>query len=73
MLSAGRLQEIGYSIAIFPAVGLLTAAKALEAAFDHLHRHGSSVGMEQPLYELADMHALMGFEDVWAFDRKYGR
>ena len=72
VLSAGRLQEIGYSIAIFPAVGLLAAAKALETAFDHLHRHGSSVGIEQPLYDLADMHALMGFEDVWAFDRKYG-
>ena len=73
LLSAGRLREIGYSIAIFPAVGLLAAAKSLEAAFEHLHREGSSVGMALPLYDLADMHALMGFEEVWGFDRKYGR
>ncbi len=73
VVSAARLREIGYAIAIFPAVGLLAAAKALDATFDHLQRHGSSVGIEQPLYDFADMHALMGFEDVWAFDRKYGR
>jgi 2-methylisocitrate lyase-like PEP mutase family enzyme len=73
VLSAERLREIGYSIAIFPAVGLLAAAKALEAAFDHLHRNGSSVGIGQPLFEFDRMNELMGFEDVWKFDRKYGR
>ena len=73
VLSAERLQEIGYSIAIFPGLGLMAAAKALETAFEHLHRHGSSVGLEQPLYDFAAMNKLTGFEDVWEFDRTYGR
>ena len=65
--------EEGVEVFVAEAGRGIEAAKALDAAFDHLHRHGSSVGIEQPLYDLADMHALMGFEDVWAFDRKYGR
>jgi 2,3-dimethylmalate lyase len=32
---------------------------------------GSSLGSSAPLYSFAEMHRLMGFEDVWSFDRAH--
>jgi 2,3-dimethylmalate lyase len=32
---------------------------------------GSSLGSSAPLYSFAEMNRLMGFEDVWSFDRAH--
>ncbi len=72
VLTAERLEELGYSIAIFPSAGLAATIQALNGVYGHLDRHGSSVDMDQPICDFAEMNELMGFEDVWAFDRKYG-
>src|SRR5579864_2619341 len=44
------LEELGYSIAIFPAFGFLAAGEALRQVYSHLKAHGSSVGGNIPLY-----------------------
>ncbi len=72
VLTAERLEELGYSIAIFPAAGLAATIQALNGVYGPLDRHGSSVGMDQPICDFAEMNELMGFGEVWAFDRKYG-
>ncbi|MCH2488429.1 MAG: isocitrate lyase/PEP mutase family protein, partial [Erythrobacter sp.] len=72
VLTAERLEELGYSIAIFPAAGLAATIQALNGVYGYLDRHGSSVDMDQPICDFAEMNELMGFGDVWAFDRKYG-
>ena len=72
MLSAARLTEIGYAIAIFPAAGFLAVAQALHETYTYLDAHGSTAGSDQPRYPFADMNELMGFPEVWAFDEKYG-
>ena len=72
VLTAERLEELGYSIAIFPASGLAATIQALNGVYGHLDRHGSSVDMNQPICDFADMNELMGFGEVWEFDRKYG-
>ena len=72
MLTAERLEELGYSIAIFPAAGLAATIQALNGVYGYLDCHGSSVDMDQPICDFAEMNELMGFGDVWAFDRKYG-
>lgn len=71
LLSAARLAELGYAIAIYPGCGFLAATAALEASYRYLLENGSSVGAATPMYTLADMHRLMGFEEVWAFDRRW--
>ncbi len=71
MLTAGRLAEIGYALAIFPVAGLLTAAAALETVYRHIFKTGSSQGSGAPVYSFAEMNRLMGFEDVWAFDKAH--
>jgi 2-methylisocitrate lyase-like PEP mutase family enzyme len=72
ILSAARLKELGYRIAIFPALGFLAAGAALRAAYGKLRRDGSSVGFDRELYGFEEFNELMGFERVWEFDRTYG-
>jgi 2-methylisocitrate lyase-like PEP mutase family enzyme len=67
------LEEIGYSIAIFPALGFLAAGAALRKVYQHLHDTGSSLGVEAALYRFADFSELMGFGAVTEFDKTYRR
>ncbi len=67
------LEELGYSIAIFPAFGFLAAGEALRKVYSHLKAHGSSVGGDVPLYKFSEFSELMGFGAVAAFDKEYGR
>jgi 2-methylisocitrate lyase-like PEP mutase family enzyme len=71
VLDKKTLEEIGYSIAIFPALGFLAAANAMRQAFGQLKREGSSDTVDVPLYPFEEFSALMGFEEVTAFDAKY--
>ena len=71
MLANARLAELGYAIAIYPVAGLLAAAAALETVYRQVLETGSSVGAGTPLYPFAEMNRLMGFEDVWRFDREH--
>ena len=67
------LEELGYSIAIFPAFGFLAAGEALRKVYSHLKEHGSSVGGDVPLYKFSEFSELMGFGAVAAFDKTYQR
>lgn len=67
------LEEIGYSIAIFPGLGFLAAGAALQKVYRHLKEHGSSVGGDAPLYKFAEFSDLMGFREVTEFDKTYRR
>src|SRR5579872_1410848 len=58
------LEELGYSIAIFPAFGFLAAGEALRRVYGHLKDRGSSVGSEIPLYKFSEFSELMGFGAV---------
>jgi 2,3-dimethylmalate lyase len=71
MLSRERLAEIGYALAIYPVAGLLSAAAALSTVYAHIRETGSSLGSPAPLYSFADMNRLMGFEEVWRFDKDH--
>jgi 2-methylisocitrate lyase-like PEP mutase family enzyme len=71
MLSNARLAEIGYAVAIYPVTGLLSAAAALETVYRQIRQTGSSLGSSAPLYSFAEMNRLMGFEEVWAFNKAH--
>jgi 2,3-dimethylmalate lyase len=71
VLDAAALQAIGYRLAIFPALGFLAAAAAMQEAFDALKAHGSSAGLKTRLYPFPQFSELMGFDWVSAFDKKY--
>jgi 2-methylisocitrate lyase-like PEP mutase family enzyme len=72
ILPAATLQEIGYSLAIFPAMTSLAAAAAIEKSLLNLKAAGTSLNPDIPLFDFNEFCSLIGFEDVWAFDRKWG-
>jgi 2-methylisocitrate lyase-like PEP mutase family enzyme len=74
ILPAAQLQAMGYDIAIFPAIGFLAVAAAAERVYGHLLAHGTSGGLApQDSYGFARMCELMGFPDVWEFEKKWAR
>ena len=71
VLSQAELEAIGYRIAIFPVTALLAAAQAMRATYAQIRQHGSSAGLPVPLMPFGDLTKLMGFEEVWDFDRRH--
>lgn len=71
VLSKEELQKIGYQLAIFPVTALLASVKALHAVYAGFKEHGTSVQMADQLYEFNELSKLMGFQEVWDFEKKY--
>lgn len=71
-LSTAELGAMGFSIALYPATGFLTAAGALKRAYGHVRANGIGTGSGAPMLPFAEMNTLMGFPAVHAFERRYG-
>ena len=72
VLSQQELLHIGYKIAIFPVTALLASVQAMSEVYTTFKAQGSSKNAKTPLYDFTALTHLMGFEDVWSFDQKYG-
>jgi 2,3-dimethylmalate lyase len=71
MLSAQTLERCGFSIAIYPSAGMGAACAALEGAYGWLHAKGSLEGSPVPAFDMARLHELVGFPEVWEFERRH--
>jgi len=71
MLSAEKLKQLGFSIAIYPSAGMGAACAALEAAYAQLKTRGSLEGSPVPALDMQRLHELVGFADVWEFERRH--
>jgi 2-methylisocitrate lyase-like PEP mutase family enzyme len=71
VLGPRELEAIGYKLAIFPVTALLAAAQAMKSVYAQFKQSGSSPGAGTGLMPFHDLTQLMGFEDVWAFDKRY--
>jgi 2,3-dimethylmalate lyase len=70
LLSAAKLRQLGYAIAIHPALGFLSVGAALDKAFKDLKANGIT-SPDIDLYSFSEFNKLLGFEDVWEFERKF--
>jgi len=70
LLPTKRLAELGYAAAIFPAVGFLATAHALTQAYADLKDNGATTD-RAPMFSFAEFNELIGFKDVWDFERRY--
>ncbi len=68
---ADVLAQIGYAYAIYPSLTSLAAAAAMEKALVDLKTKG--IGQPDGLFSFTEFCSLIGFEDVWAFERKWGK
>ena len=71
VLTRPELETLGYKIAIFPVTALLAGVQAMTQVYQQFKDTGSSAKGDTPLYDFADLTKLMGFEDVWAFEKRY--
>ncbi len=71
VLPAETLEQMGFSIAIYPAVGFLAMGKALEDVYSHVQTQRTSLGIGERLYDFPRFNTLMDFESVWAFDKRH--
>ena len=66
-----KLKKWGFDLAIYPGLGFSVAAEAMRQAWEYLKANGTSNGVKVPQYR--DMHELMGFSDVWDFEKKWAQ
>ena len=79
MVPTGRSPEIpqsdlkawGFDIVIYPSAGMGVVCAALEQNYAWLQQHGSTIGSPVPAFDMKQLHELVGFPDVWAFEQKY--
>lgn len=68
--TAQELQQMGFALAIHPAMGFLAMGHALDKAYRHLKANHDSLGYNE-LADFEDFSRLIGFEKVWRFDETY--
>ena len=73
ILPVSTLREIGYAIAIFPSMAPLAAAAAMRESLIRLKRDGDGAPADLPMTDFRHFCTLIGFEDVWAFEKKWSR
>jgi 2-methylisocitrate lyase-like PEP mutase family enzyme len=69
--SAAELAALGYACAIYPSMTSLAAAAAVRHALQRMQQTGSSNNADVPLHDFGAFCRLIGFEDVWAFERRW--
>ena len=71
--SKAELADIGYQMAIFPSATGLAAAAAVENALNVLKTEGTSNSPNLPLFSFSEFNSLIGFDEVWEFERRWAR
>ena len=71
--SKTALAALGYRLAIFPSITGLAAAAAIEKALNTLKSKGTSRSQDLPLFDFREFNSLIGFEEVWDFERRWAR
>jgi 2-methylisocitrate lyase-like PEP mutase family enzyme len=73
ILPAAQLADIGYDFAIYPSMTSLVAAAAMEQALRQLKDHGLSQAPDIPLFDFTEFCKLIGFQQVWDFEKRWAR
>jgi 2-methylisocitrate lyase-like PEP mutase family enzyme len=71
VVPAEKLKAYGFQIAIYPSAGMSVVCAALEANYGYLKGHGSTEGSPVPSYTMDRLHELMGFPEVWEFEKRF--
>ncbi len=70
-LNSTQLMDLGFTLAIFPGTAFSASAAAIQNVYQKLFSDNSSSNISLPLIKGMDMHELMGFEEVWDFEKKW--
>jgi 2-methylisocitrate lyase-like PEP mutase family enzyme len=70
-IPAAELQQMGFSLAIWPGALMTAACAAMEQTLQHLLAHGSTLNCPAPAFTMNRLHELVGFPDVWSFEQRW--
>ena len=72
ILPPQQLQEMGFSMAIYPSLGFLAAGHALREAYQNLQDRAAfrAPTTTPALHDFQAFSLMMGFQQVWDFDRR---
>lgn len=70
-LSAGELQEIGFSLVIFPGGTVRAVAKNLRGYFASLREHGTTAPVREAMLDFDELQDLLGTADMLATGKRY--
>ena len=73
LLNAKVLKEIGYAFAIYPSLTSLIAASAIETALHRLKDDGDGEPADLPMFDFKEFCGMIGFQDVWDFEKRWAR
>lgn len=73
VVASSKLKEWGFSIAIYPSIGMAAATSALDSAYRHLFDRGDSLELQVPSFTMDQLHELVGFPDVWDFEKRHAQ
>lgn len=73
VLDGAVLKDIGYAFAIYPSLSSLIAASAIEQAFVRLRDQGVGEPSDMPMFNFKEFCGLIGFQDVWDFEKKWAK
>ncbi len=65
------LAEMGFAFAIYPSIAWLASAGAIQAVFAGLRSGDVSASLSGPPLTANAGHALAGFPEMWAFEKRY--
>jgi 2-methylisocitrate lyase-like PEP mutase family enzyme len=71
ILPAKVLEDLGYAFAIFPSMTSLVAAAAMEKALTALKTKGDYADI--PIFDFKEFCGLIGFQEVWDFEKKWAK
>jgi len=71
VVSAEKLKSFGFSIAIYPGAGMAAACFALEKIYSHLKEKQTTEGSPVQTFNMKQLHELVGFLDVWEFEKRH--
>lgn len=73
VLSAQALAEAGFAFAIYPALTSLVAASAMERALHRLKDSGDGQPDDLGVFDFKEFCGLIGFQEVWDFEKQWAR
>ena len=69
-LDSDFLTSLGFNLLIYPSLGFLSSANAMKCAFDELKNDG--LVKKQSMYNFDDFSKLIGFNDIYDFEKRWG-
>ena len=73
ILNKNELQQLGFTMVVFPLTGLFAAARAQAEVFAHLRQTGTTREILDRLLTFHDFHQIVDLQGHYTLDKKYNQ